>query len=116
MASRPAGSEQTSAWIIIAIVLAVLLALLAVAGSWMLQQKQAEKAEVRAQARAVEQYRESTRPVSQPPQLPAHYVEAQRIRQKLLAHPAVIPGPGFNAKGVQRTGLAIVEALDRAQN
>lgn len=41
--------------------------------------------------------------------------EARQVRQVLLQHPNVIPGPGFNAPGVQTTGLAIVEAIDRAQ-
>ena len=41
--------------------------------------------------------------------------EARQVRQTLLQHPNVTPGPGFNAPGVQTTGLAIVEAIDRVQ-
>ncbi len=60
------------------------------------------------------QYLRSTPP--QPPQpLPEAVAERFRIRDELLAHPAVKPGPGFSAPGVQSTGKAIVDAIDTAQ-
>lgn len=37
------------------------------------------------------------------------------MAEKLLSHPAVTPGPGFNAPGVQQTGVAIIDAIDHAQ-
>lgn len=37
------------------------------------------------------------------------------MTEKLLSHPAVTPGPGFNAPGVQQTGVAIIDAMEHAQ-
>ncbi|QXZ10866.1 hypothetical protein KUF54_06610 [Comamonas sp. Y33R10-2] len=37
------------------------------------------------------------------------------MTEKLLTHPAVTPGPGFNAPGVQETGVAIIDAMGSAQ-
>ena len=37
------------------------------------------------------------------------------MAEKLLSHPSVTPGPGFNAPGVQQTGVAIIDAIDHAQ-
>ena len=37
------------------------------------------------------------------------------MTEKLLSHPAVTPGPGFNAPGVQQTGVAIIDAIEHAQ-
>lgn len=37
------------------------------------------------------------------------------MAEKLLSHPAVTPGPGFSAPGVQQTGVAIIDAIDHAQ-
>lgn len=37
------------------------------------------------------------------------------MAEKLLNHPAVTPGPGFNAPGVQQTGVTIIDAMDHAQ-
>ena len=37
------------------------------------------------------------------------------MAQKLLSHPAVTPGPGFDAPGVQQTGVTIIDAMDQAQ-
>ena len=38
------------------------------------------------------------------------------MAQKLLSHPAVTPGPGFDAPGVQQTGVTIINAMDHAQS
>ncbi|MDR2297268.1 MAG: hypothetical protein LBE30_02850 [Comamonas sp.] len=40
---------------------------------------------------------------------------APSMAQKLLSHPAVTPGPGFNAPGVQQTGVTIIDAMEHAQ-
>ena len=37
------------------------------------------------------------------------------MAEKLLSNPAVTPGPGFNAPGVQQTGIAIIDAIEHAQ-
>ena len=37
------------------------------------------------------------------------------MAEKLLSRPSVTPGPGFNAPGVQQTGVAIIDAIDHAQ-
>lgn len=37
------------------------------------------------------------------------------MAEKLLNHPSVTPGPGFNAPGVQQTGVAIIDAMEHAQ-
>ena len=49
------------------------------------------------------------------PALPPDMLQAQETRARLLAHPNVIPGPGFDRPGVQSTGAAIVDAIDTAQ-
>lgn len=41
--------------------------------------------------------------------------ERLRVRDQLLAHPAVKPGPGFAQPGVQSTGKVIIDALDAVQ-
>ncbi|WP_314972288.1 hypothetical protein [Comamonas testosteroni] len=55
----------------------------------------------------------ATRP-SAPAQVSAP-AAAPSMAEKLLSHPAVTPGPGFNAPGVQQTGVAIIDAMDHAQ-
>ena len=55
----------------------------------------------------------ATRP-STPAQVSAPSA-APSMAEKLLSHPAVTPGPGFNAPGVQQTGVAIIDAMDHAQ-
>ncbi|MBV2163636.1 hypothetical protein ACFO3A_15245 [Comamonas nitrativorans] len=85
------------------------------------EQLQQERA-LRAQQAAYAVYERSTRAeipsaaqnAAQQERLRRHE-EARQVRQTLLQHPNVTPGPGFNAPGVQTTGLAIVEAIDRAQ-
>lgn len=88
-------------------------------------QQQQERA-LRAQQAAYAVYERSTRAdipsateaaaqnAAQQERLRLHE-EARQVRQTLLQHPNVTPGPGFNAPGVQSTGLAIVEAIDRVQ-
>lgn len=67
-----------------------------------------------AQSVVYREYLRSTPP--QPPQpLPQAIAERLKVRDELLAHPAVKPGPGFAAPGVQSTGKVIVDAIDTAQ-
>ncbi len=67
-----------------------------------------------AQSAVYRQYLRSTPP--QPPQpLPDAVAERFKVRDELLAHPGVKPGPGFASPGVQSTGKAIVDAIDSAQ-
>ena len=49
------------------------------------------------------------------PSLPPDMLQAQAQRARLLAHPSVTPGPGFDRPGVQSTGASIVDAIDQAQ-
>jgi hypothetical protein len=48
------------------------------------------------------------------PQPPAA-TTAESTAQRLLKHPAVTLGPGFDAPGVQQTGVTIIDAMDHAQ-
>lgn len=56
----------------------------------------------------------STENTAQAPSQPVA-APAPTKAEKLLSHPAVTPGPGFNAPGVQETGVTIIDALDHAQ-
>lgn len=97
----------------LAIAVAALVAILVLGGFW-LQQTKSNDAALRHQADVYESYRESTRPTPRAVELPSTFTEAQHNREKLLNHPAVTPGPGFNYPGVQSTGVAIVDAMDAA--
>lgn len=97
----------------LAIAVAALVAILVLGGFW-LQQTKSNDAALRHQADVYESYRESTRPTPRNVELPAAFTQAQENRTKLLNHPAVTPGPGFNYPGVQSTGVAIVDAIDAA--
>ena len=61
---------------------------------------------------------DSPAPVAQDP-APAKVEHAAAVQpsmaEKLLSHPSVTPGPGFNAPGVQQTGVAIIDAIEHAQ-
>lgn len=58
---------------------------------------------------------EAAEPKTPPPAAtPAAPVQSS-VTQKLLEHPGVTPGPGFNAPGVQATGVTIIDAIDQAQ-
>lgn len=120
MASDAAPKSNDSKLItwLVAITVLVLGAIVA-GGFWMQAQKNAAQQQ-REEARTYRAYLESTREDVQPPQ-PVRPVthpaeqEARATREYLLAHPAVTPGDGFNKPGVQATGKAIVEAIERAQ-
>lgn len=81
-----------------------------------------EAQELRQQQQQFDTYRRATAtpratPDAHPssPALPPDMLQAQETRARLLAHPNVIPGPGFDRPGVQSTGAVIVDAIDSAQ-
>ncbi|MEG0201421.1 MAG: hypothetical protein RR718_11785 [Comamonas sp.] len=57
---------------------------------------------------------EAAEPKTQAAATPAAPAQSS-VTQKLLEHPGVTPGPGFNAPGVQATGVTIIDAIDQAQ-
>lgn len=67
-----------------------------------------------AKTEAYQQYLRNT-PAQVPRALPEAMAERLKVRDQLLAHPSVKPGPGFAAPGVQSTGKIIIDALDQAQ-
>ncbi|MBS7778746.1 hypothetical protein [Acidovorax sp. CCYZU-2555] len=79
-----------------------------------LEAKSADEKLIRAQGAVYKEYLNNT-----PPQEPKPLSEAMaarlKVRDQLLANPAVKPGPGFAAPGVQSTGKAIIDAIDRVQ-
>ena len=94
---------------------AILVGALVLGGYWM-QQQRADQAELRQQADVYETYLYNTRNTPAPaPEALSRAAQAQQVRQYLLDHPAVTPGPGFNRPGVQSTGKTIVDAIDSAK-
>lgn len=92
----------------------ITLVLVLSGGYWIysfLQQRETEA----AQSALYRVYQRNTVADPAATQLPPAMQEAQRVREKLLAHPAVTPAPGFMRPGVQSTGNAIVDAIDQAQ-
>lgn len=68
-----------------------------------------------AKTEAYQQYLRNT-PARAPAPLPEAMAERLKVRDQLLAHPGVKPGPGFAAPGVQSTGKVIIDAIDQAQD
>lgn len=95
------------AGLILAIVMGYLL-------NWYLESKSAREM-TRAQSVVYKQYLNNT-PVEAPKPLPEPMAERLKVREQLLANPAVKPGPAFAAPGVQSTGKSIVDAIDNAQS
>ena len=121
MATRapvPAPTSSDSAlvsWLVGVVV--VLVATLVVGGYWMQSQNQ-QAVQQYQQEQQYRTYLNNTRPdpVSAAAVPPPDIAEARETRAYLLAHPAVTPGEGFNKPGVQATGKAIAQAIDRAQS
>lgn len=112
--STTKATENLWLWLFIIAIVAVVVAL--GTARFVTQREQATNEQLREQERAFEIYRANTRPSAPPPpQASAQMQEARRVRETLLQHPAVTPGVGFDAPGVQATGIAIVEALDRSR-
>lgn len=81
--------------------------------NWYLEAR-TEREMSQAQSKVYREYLRNTPP--QPPEpLPDALAERFKIRDELLANPAVKPGPGFAAPGVQSTGKVIVDAIEWAQ-
>lgn len=116
--------SPTTLWVISLIALGVILA---TGWGFMAQrQQQAEALQVKRQQAAYTTYERSTRVDNLPAEKPIELTQAQQERQNareearqirsfLLEHPSVTPGAGFSAPGVQATGAAIVQAIDRVQ-
>lgn len=113
-----ARSDDSSVTGIVVVTAITLVAALLLGGYW-LQKQRTEIVHQHRQAQMYDSYRDYTRPTPSTAEaataLPAAYIEAQRTREKLLNHPAVTPGPGFNQRGVQSTGVAIIDAIDQAK-
>lgn len=115
-ARKPAASSsndsQLASFLMLSV--AILVGALVLGGYWM--QQRADQAELRQQADVYETYLYNTRNIPAPaPEAPSRATQAQQVRQYLLDHPAVTPGPGFNRPGVQSTGKTIVDAIDSAK-
>lgn len=67
-----------------------------------------------AQTKVYREYLRQTPPQAPQP-LPDALAERFKVRDELLANPAVKPGPGFAAPGVQSTGKVIVDAIETVQ-
>lgn len=81
--------------------------------NWYLEARSKREME-QAQSVVYRQYLRNT-PQQAPQPLPQAIAERLKVRDELLAHPAVTPGPGFAAPGVQSTGKVIIDAIDMAQ-
>lgn len=81
--------------------------------NWYLDNRSARELN-QAKTAVYKQYLQNT-PPQEPKPLPEAMAERLKVREQLLAHPAVKPGPGFASPGVQSTGKAIVDAIDNAQ-
>jgi hypothetical protein len=81
--------------------------------NWYLDHRNAQEM-TRAKTQVYRQYLQNTPPQAPKP-LPEAMAARLKVREQLLANPAVKPGPGFAAPGVQSTGKAIVDAIDNAQ-
>lgn len=117
VAPKPRRASDTH-WVLTLLgITAAVVVCMFVAGFFLTQHWNKE-ADLRAQQQQFEAYRRSA-----PTPIPASTATtaapepsaAQLTRAKLLAHPAVTPGPGFDSPGVQSTGMAIVDAIDDAQ-
>lgn len=112
----PVAKNNASAlvgWLAGASVGAVALLL---AGGYWLQSQRTDQALQRQQAATYQSYRQSSQPTVAPSAAPRMVTtEALETRKLLLAHPAVTPGTEFDKPGVQSTGRAIIEAIDKAK-
>lgn len=87
------------------------------------QQQEQERTDRQAYKRYNDYLQSTDTSAPEPAATPAEPVHMQpaaaaqpSMAEKLLSHPAVTPGPGFNAPGVQETGVAIIDAIDHAQS
>lgn len=115
---RPRHDPQRSntRWGVALALLALLAVIVLLWGGWLLEQweRLQNRPSPQERARMLQGYQRNTAPPAQPPELPESFIRARQVEEKLLAHPAVTPGPGFHSPGVQSTGNAIVDAIDQA--
>ena len=109
----PQRSDENFVFTAIAIFLVMSLVLGFGAYQYMKHSKQQEQDRTDRQTyQHYNDYLHSTDTAAPEPAAPAQLSMAE----KLLNHPSVTPGPGFNAPGVQETGVAIIDAIDHAQS
>jgi len=107
------ASDANGVLTLLGCTLAAVLCMFAV--GYFLTRHWSQEQEVRVQQQQqFEIYQRNTAPALPAP-LPADAAESQQVRARLLAHPGVTPGPGFDKPGVQSTGMAIVDAIEQAQ-
>ena len=110
-------------WVMRLIAIAVFLVVCFFAVGFFVTRHWEQDAQERAKQAELETYLQSTKAderaqaqmATQPPPSPGP-TPAQQVRAKLVAHPHVIPGPGFDRPGVQATAIVIVDAIDEAQS
>ncbi|RGE40631.1 hypothetical protein DZC30_20050 [Comamonas testosteroni] len=130
MPSHPTTQRSDENWVVTAVaVFLVGSVVLATAGYQYLKysKQQEQSREERQTYERYNDYLQSTQEKAPAAQAPASSAStaasapsqpatpAPTMAEKLLSHPNVTPGPGFNAPGVQETGVTIIDALDHAQ-
>lgn len=118
IAPRPRrASDENWVLTIVSITVVAVLCMFAL-GYFLSRQWSQEASTQREQAQQIETYRRATAPPSTSAAPSAQSIalqQAQHTRSRLLAHPSVTPAQGFDRPGVQSTGAAIVDAIDKVQ-
>ena len=118
ISNKPRRSNDRSWALTMCIVLLIVISTLFAIGYFWTRHLDAER-QLRAQQIQFQTYQANTRPPVQttttPPEPSPEVQQAQAVRERLLNHPGVIPGRGFDKPGVQSTAIAIVDAIDSAQ-
>ncbi|MET1113969.1 MAG: hypothetical protein ABWY08_03290 [Comamonas sp.] len=116
MSSAPQRSRKHTDESFVIAAVAVGLITIFVAGfllNWYLDAR-TQRELTQAQTKVYREYLRQTPPQAPQP-LPDALAERFKVRDELLANPAVKPGPGFAAPGVQSTGKVIVDAIETVQ-
>lgn len=113
--AHASSAQSDRNWTLTIAILTVIALLALVLGNNFTRQKKSEQRELREQAQALEVYKANTTTPPPPPQVSEKLEAQRRMQERLIQHPAVTPGPGFNAPGVQSTGVVIIDALDKVQ-
>lgn len=122
VANRPRRASDEN-WVLTILGFTVVAVVcMSVVGYFLTRHWDQQEEALRAQQRQLETYRRFTAPPSTratPPEAvqaqAKAQTQAQQTRARLLSHPSVTPGPGFDRPGVQSTGIRIVDAIDQAQ-
>ena len=129
MSTRKTAQVSDESWVISAIGWSLLLGVVALFTSWKYTQYMNEKEDKLRSGKAAAAYNNyvaeegKATPVSktsaEPPRTahsaPNSPPSTMTMGQRLLSSPAVTAGPGFAHEGVQETGIAILDAIERAQ-